>query len=96
MPSLVAAAVAMVASLAILTNEADVIAATGIATTVAMAAQLLMPFSERRSQHVEVATDWFASLEGLAECLVLMKKFLPRQSKMLERRRQSQEWANIL
>tara|TARA_R110002072_G_scaffold146075_3_gene292877 strand:+ start:36953 stop:39748 length:2796 start_codon:yes stop_codon:yes gene_type:complete len=70
-PSLVAAAVALVASLVMFTNDAHVIAAVGLATTTAMATQLLMPFSERRSQQVVVATDWIASLEGLAECLAL-------------------------
>ena len=70
-PSLVAAGVALLASLMVLGNEAHLIAAVGLATTVAMAAQLLMPFSESRSLKVQAATDWMASLEGLAECLAL-------------------------
>ena len=68
-PSLVAAGVALLASLNLLENDAHIIAAVGLATTTAMATQLLMPFSESRSQKVQAATDWMASLEGLAECL---------------------------
>lgn len=68
-PSLVAAAIALVTSLMVLGNDSHVTAVVGLATTAAMATQLLMPFSERRSQQVVVATDWVASLEGLAECL---------------------------
>jgi hypothetical protein len=60
--------------LSMLENEAHIIAAVGLATTVAMATQLLMPFSERRSQQVVMATDWFESLEGLAECLAQNEK----------------------
>ncbi|MFT4554768.1 MAG: protein kinase domain-containing protein [Planctomycetales bacterium] len=70
-PSLVAAVITLIASLSMFSNEAHVIAAVGLVTTVAMATQLLMPFSESRSQQVQDATDWMASLEGLAECLAL-------------------------
>jgi serine/threonine protein kinase len=69
-PSLAAAAIALVASLSVLGNESHIIATVGLATTAAMATQLLMPFSERRSQQVAMATNWIASLEGLAECVV--------------------------
>jgi hypothetical protein len=68
-PSLMAAAITLLASLAIFSNEAHIIAAVGLATTAAMATQLVMPFSERRSHQVLAATDWIASLEGLAECV---------------------------
>lgn len=68
-PSLVAAAVSLVVSLSLFANDAHVIAAVGLATTTVMATQLLMPFSERRSHRVQAATDWMASLDGLAECL---------------------------
>jgi len=70
-PSLVAAGVTLLTSLSVLGNEAHFIAAVGLATTATMATQLLMPFSERRSHQVMAATDWMASLEGLAECLAL-------------------------
>lgn len=70
-PSLVAAGVTLIVSMSILSNEAHVIAAVGLVTTAAMATQLLMPFSESRSGRLQEATDWIASLEGLAECLVL-------------------------
>lgn len=70
-PSLVAAGITLIVSLMILSNEAHVIAAVGLATTAAMATQLLMPFSESRSGRLYEATDWIASLEGLAECLAL-------------------------
>lgn len=68
-PSLVAAGITLLAALTIFSNEAHVIASVGLATTVAMATQLLMPFSESRSHNVLAATDWVASLEGLAECV---------------------------
>lgn len=70
-PSLVAAGITLVVSMSIFSNESHVIAAVGLATTAAMATQLLMPFSESRSGRVLEATDWIASLEGLAECLQL-------------------------
>ena len=70
-PSLVAAVVTLVVSMSIFSNESHVIAAVGLATTAAMATQLLMPFSESRSGRLLEATDWIASLEGLAECLSL-------------------------
>lgn len=68
-PSLVAAAATLIASLSMFTNEAHVIAAVGLAASATMATQLLMPFSESRSHKVQAATDWFSSLEGLAECV---------------------------
>lgn len=68
-PSLVAAAATLFVSLSMFTNEAHIIAAVGLATSAAMATQLLMPFSESRSHKVQVATDWGTSLEGLAECV---------------------------
>jgi hypothetical protein len=73
-PSLVAAVIAATASTLIesasaVSNETHVIAVAGLAAIAAMATQLLMPFSESRSQKVKMSTDWIASLEGLAECL---------------------------
>jgi hypothetical protein len=76
-PSLVAAAITLLAALIIFSNEAHVIAAVGLATTVAMATQLLMPFSESRSHKVVAATDWVASLEGLAECVAVDDEAVP-------------------
>jgi serine/threonine protein kinase len=67
-PSLVAAAITLIASLSLFDSESYVIAAVGLAATAAMATQLLMPFSESRSHRMLAATDWLASLEGLAEC----------------------------
>jgi serine/threonine protein kinase/Tfp pilus assembly protein FimT len=73
-PSLVAAVSAATASTVIassstLSGENSIIAVAGLAATMAMATQLLMPFSESRSQKVKMATGWIESLEGLAECL---------------------------
>jgi serine/threonine protein kinase len=70
-PSLVAADITLVVSLNMFSSVAHVFAAVGIAATTAMATQLLMPFSESRSHRMLTATDWMASLEGLAECVAL-------------------------
>lgn len=68
-PSLAAMVISLIAALNVLDSDGQTIGAVALATTAAMATQLLMPFSESRSRRVQEATDWMASLDGLAECI---------------------------
>lgn len=68
-PSLVAGCIAFLATLPEHGYQENVVAIVGILATATLATQLLMPFSESRADRVLAATDWFTSLEGLAECV---------------------------